>query len=156
MKARPLDLEAVLHVASRMRDQDRAEIFALMWPGMDTPAHLAMEVMRVSRWGATIHCSDGEPAAAIGLAPIWPGVCSAWLFATDRWREVWRATLRYTHRVMIPAAVSSGVWRAHCHSLATHRDAHRMLLGLGFVPEGRAVPYGRAREPFIPFAKVIA
>jgi hypothetical protein len=152
--ARPLSLDAVLHVANRMRDQDRAEIFATMWPGDDTPAHLAMEALRVTAYGATIHTLDGEPAAALGLAPMWPGVFSAWMFATERWGEVWRGAVRHIRREIFPAGEAAGMWRAECNSLATHQDAHRFLLALGFAAEGQPRLYGRAREAFIPFARV--
>jgi hypothetical protein len=156
MSVRPLDLGAVLSVASRMRASDRAEVYALMWPGLDTPAQLAMEVFRLSRHGATIHTPDGEPQAALGLVPVWPGVYSAWMFATDRWPEVWRSAVRYARHVMTPEAEAAGLWRAQCHSGAGHASAHRFLAALGFRPEGAPVPYGRAREPFQPWARISA
>ena len=156
MTARPLSLGAVLHVAERMRAQDRAEIFARAWPGLDTPDALAMEVMRTAMqgWGATIHDTAGLPVAAMGLSPLWPGCVSAWMFATDAWRSVWRAAYRHARDVLFPTMAAAGVWRMQCHSLASHRDAHRFLLALGFAPEGGPVPMGRGREMFIPFARV--
>lgn len=154
MTARPLTLAAVLSVAERMRESDRREVFALAWPGRDTPEAIAMEVVRVTAFGATIHSRDGEPQAALGLAPLWPGVYSAWMFATGRWSEVWRSAVKHALREMRPAAEAAGMWRAQCHSAADHYSGQRFLRALGFQPEGRPVPFGRGRELFAPWARV--
>lgn len=154
MTAEPLRLAAVLHVAERMREQDRAEIFARAWPGQDTPARLAMDVLQHARFGATVHAADGEPVAAMGLSPLLPGIYSAWMFASDRWAEVWRLAVRHAVLVIQPAAVASGMWRAQCHSLEGHHSAHAFLRWLGFRAEGEAVPMGVQRERFIPFGWV--
>jgi hypothetical protein len=152
--ARPLTLAAVLSIAERMRESDRREIFALCWPGRDTPEALAMEVVRVTRFGATFHSADGEPQAALGLAPLWPGCFSAWMFATDRWSEVWRGAVRHALGPMREAAEAAGMWRAQCHSAADHYSGQRFLLALGFRREGPPVPYGKNRETFAPWARV--
>lgn len=133
-----------------MRESDRREIFALTWPGQDTPDHLAMEVMRLSRYGATIHTADGEPQAALGLVPLWPGVFSAWMFATDRWGEVWREAVRQGLH-MREAAIAGGMHRAQCYTAADHGAAHRFLRALGMVREGVPIRLGRDREPFLLF-----
>jgi hypothetical protein len=155
MRVQPLALRAVLDVAERMRESDRREVYAMCWPGADTPEALAMEVMRVSRFGATIHTADGQAQAALGLAPVLPGVFSAWMFATDRWREVWRTAARHARDVMRPTAEAAGMWRAQCHSAADHPDAHAFLRWVGFRAEGVPVPLGRGREMFIPFGLVV-
>lgn len=151
---RPLSLRAVLDVAERMRASDRREVYALAWPGQDGPEHLAMECMRVSRYGATIHSADGQAQAALGLAPLWPGVFSAWMFATDRWAEVWREAVRYARGPLTAEAEAGGMWRAQCHSAANHREGRRFLQALGFRQEGPPVQFGRAREMFAPWARV--
>jgi len=154
VSVRPLTLRAVLDVAERMRASDQREISALMWPGTDGPDHLAMECMRVTRIGATIHTADGQAQAALGLAPLWPGVFSAWMFATDRWGEVWRPAVRYALGPMLREATAAGMWRAQCWSAASHAEGHRFLAALGFWPEGPAVPFGRGRELYRPWARV--
>ncbi|MBX9697856.1 MAG: hypothetical protein K2X74_00410 [Acetobacteraceae bacterium] len=151
MPAAPLRLSAVLHVAERLRERDRVEIFARAWPGQDHPERLAMEVLMHSRFGATIHATDGEPVAALGLTPVLPGIYSAWMFSTDRWGEVWRSAARQAVRVIQPAAVAAGMRRAQCASLADHAEAHAFLRWIGFRAEGEAVPLGRDGERFIPF-----
>jgi hypothetical protein len=132
-----------------MRDSDRRECFALTWRGQDTPERLAMECLSLSRYGATIHTADGEPQAALGLVPLWPGVFSAWMFATNRWAEVWRATVRHARLVMTPAAVRDGLHRAQAFTAADHISAHRFLEALGFGRESVPVRLGRDREAFV-------
>lgn len=137
-----------------MREADRAEIYALCWPGRDTPEHLAAEVMQLAQFGGVIYETNGCPAAVMGFTPRWPGVFDAFLFATDAWPAVWREAMRFGLRILKPAALAAGAWRAQCYSMARHHSAHRFLAHLGFRAEGQAVPYGREREAFIPFAWV--
>ena len=156
MRVTALEHAAVYSVASRMRAADQAEIFALRFPGDDTPERLAVEVMALAGLGGVILEPDGTPAAVLGFVPRWPGVFDAFLFATDAWPSVWRDAMRFGRRILQPAIMAQGAWRAQCHSKADHHDAHRFLRHLGFEAEGPAVPYGRNREPFIPFAQVLA
>lgn len=137
-----------------MRASDQREIYALMWPGRDGPEHLAAECMRVTAVGGVVCARDGEPVAALGLAPLWPGVFSAWMFATDRWAEVWRPAVRYARGPLLREAEAAGMWRAQCHSAALHYEGHAFLWALGFEAEGPAVPMGRGREMFRPWARV--
>lgn len=149
--AHGLRADAVLSVARRMRASDRAEVFALAWPGLDTPEALTDEVLRVSLFGATIHSLDGQPQAALGLAPMWPGVFAAWMFATDRWGEVWRATVR-RGIAMRDEAAAAGMHRAQAWSAAGHDAAHAFCRALGLRQETPApVRLGRDREAFLLF-----
>lgn len=155
MTARALAPDAVLHIAQRMRDRDRAEVFALMdWDA--GPELVAHQSVGLSQFGGTIHADDGEPVAAIGMMLMWPGAYAAWMYATPRWAECWRAGVRWTRDVLLPQTHAAGGWRLQCHSMLEHTDAHRFLRHIGFVAEGPPVPMGRCREQFIPFAKVLA
>jgi hypothetical protein len=154
--AAPLTYCDALSVAARMRPADAVECAAFLWPGADRPGDYAEQAALMAEVGAcaAVATPDGEPQCAVGLAPMWPGVWAAWMFATPRWPEVATACFRHARRVLIPQAEARGMWRAECHSMACRSDAHRFLAGLGFCPIGDALPRGREREMFIPWARI--
>lgn len=140
--------DAVLHVAERMREWDRREIFAARWN--DDPFPLAAECMTYGEftWIAALD----EPIAFIGAAPMHPGVWSVLMFATDDFRRIRLSLTKHVVRVMIPALVEIGAHRAECHSLEGHDDAHDWLKLLGAQREGVRPGFGKNGEDFVCFS----
>jgi hypothetical protein len=149
----PLDAEAVTHVCEHMRALDRAEIFATR-PDDDVQA-IAAATMALARFGGVAWKDDGrtsEPVAVACAMPLWPGVWSVGMYATDRWPRVASATTRWILSRLMPDLIATGAHRAECRSLATHVTAHRWLERLGAVREAALADCGRNRETFYLYA----
>lgn len=146
----PLEEDAVRRVAHRMRVVDRREIYAARWREDDDM--LAREVVQLSRFGAVTALADRTPVAALGACPIYPGVWTAWMFATDDWPRVARATTRWACQALMAAVAAAGAHRVECRSMAGHDAAHRWLERLGAVREATLPDCGKARETFYLYA----
>lgn len=142
----PINFDEVLFVVRNMRAWDKREIYATRWN--DDPVELAGDVALCGRFG-WIAGILGVPVAVVGAAPVHSGVWSAFMFATDDFRQISLSLTKFAKRVMIPALVATGAHRAECLSLAGHTDAHRWLESLGAKPEGVAAGFGRGREDFV-------
>jgi hypothetical protein len=145
---RPTELypEGVHHVVERMRAKDRSEIFATQWS--DDPYTFANAVLRCGDFGFVLHAADGEPVVCCGAVPMWPGVWSVWMFATDRFDEISLSTTKFAKRVFFPSLDHAGWHRLECRSLDTHKVAHRWLEALGAYKESEATKYGKQGERF--------
>lgn len=144
MRISDLNEPALAYVARHMRAADRDEIFATRWS--DDPASVVAAVLS----GGTFAWVAGleRPIAAIGAMPMWEGVWSVWMFATDDFRQIRFGLTRFVVRSMIPALRASGAHRAECRSIATHTEAHRWLELLGAEREATLRGYGRRGEDF--------
>lgn len=145
--------ELVQHVALNMRAGDYAEISATSWA--DGRAELAADLAaRYRVWCETIYIAqqDGEPIAVFGWVPLWPGVWSLLMFATDAFPKVAPALTRFCCTKAIPALNNAAAARVECYSHATHETAHQWLKFLGLKPEADLRGYGRGGEDFIVFA----
>lgn len=147
MKATELYPEGVHHVVGLMRTKDREEIFATQWS--DDPWAFANQVLRCGDFGFVLHADDGEPVVCCGAVPMWNGVWSVWMFATDRFDEIALSTHRFAKKVFFPALDAGGWHRLECRSLGTHDVAHRWLEVLGAYKESEAENYGKNGEPFV-------
>lgn len=106
-----------------------------------------------SRFGA-VAIARGLPTAALGACPVWPGVFSVWMFATNDWPLVAAPVTRWCHRVLKPSMLRAGGHRAECASIADHRTAHRWLERFGFKREAVMPGRGKRGETFVQFAWV--
>jgi hypothetical protein len=149
----PLERDAVAFVAQHMRAEDRAEIFATRCD--DDAGRVAAETVALARFGCVAWMGAEharEPVAVACAIPVWAGVWSVGMYATDRWPTVARATTRWIKGVLIPDLVAAGAHRAECRSLSTHVTAHRWLERLGASREAVLSAYGRDREDFFLYA----
>jgi hypothetical protein len=144
------DPASIMRVASDMREVDRAEIFATRWT--DSAIDLAEDICRIPgpKWVA--HADGAGPVAAYGAMPMWPGVWSMYLFATDDFQRVAWDVTRHIIRVMMPSLAIAKAHRAEARSAASHTEAHVWLERLGAKREATLKNYGRNREDFIVFA----
>ena len=146
---RPLDAAAVTYVCEHMRALDRAEIFATR-PDDDVHA-IAAATMALAQFGGVVWWND-EPVAVACAMPLWPGVWSVGMYATDLWPHVAYATTRWIGARLMPDLIATGAHRAECRSLSSHVTAHRWLERLGAVREAVLADCGRNREMFYLYA----
>ena len=146
MRATELYPEGVQHVVHNMRAKDQAEIYATQWT--DDPWEFGNSILRMSGGGYILHADDGEPVVACGAMPMWNGVMSIWMFATDRFDEISLSVHRFAKRVFFPVLDEMGWHRLECRSIATHDVAHRWLELLGAKKECEVSNYGKAGEAF--------
>lgn len=145
---KPAEWPDIASVAARMRERDRAEICALQYT--DNPVEAVSLLQHRAYIGVTLWTGD-EPQAVIGARPLWPGVASAFMFATDRWPEVARIGTKYVRRVLIPSLAAAGVHRLEAKSLADHDTAHRWMERFGAERECTLYGYGKGGEDFVVF-----
>ena len=140
--------EAVLHVARNMRDWDRREIFATR-PDDDVEvlAHAALNCGRIA-WVSGLD----EPIAAFGCAPMWPGVYSMWLFATDDFHQIRFSVTKLIVRTIVPMMIDAGAHRLEARSMEGHTDAQRWLEVIGARREATLAGYGREAQDFHVYA----
>lgn len=137
----------ILSIVTGMREWDRREVYACRWD--DDPLTLAHQLAMSGDFGWVI--GQERPIAGVGAVPLWPGVWSAWMIATDEWPAVALPVTRFVRRAMIPALLRDGAHRVECDSMVGHDVAHAWLRVLGAVQEGPPRHRGRNREPFITF-----
>lgn len=141
---------ALLHVAQNMRAADRKEFSCCRED--PTPRNITTTILARGRYGFIVYTDDGEPVAAIGAVPLWPGVCAVWAFGTDRWPEVILTLTKHALRVIMPELLKQGFHRAQCFPMAERVDVARWLGLLGFHHEGRLSGFGSGREDFSLYA----
>jgi hypothetical protein len=146
MKPTEIYYDGVHHVVSNMRQKDKEEIYATQWS--DDPYAFANAIMKAGDYGFVLHTNDGEPVVVCGAVPMWEGVWSVWMFATDRFEEIALSTTKFAKKVFFPALVSAGYHRLECRSLSTHTVAHRWLEALGAYKESETTKYGKRGESF--------
>lgn len=152
---RTLSEPAVAFVMANLRAADRLEVLATVPDPFDAATH-ARHACAASEFGAVVYGPDGRPAVAMGATPIWPGVWSVWLLATDAWPACWRATFRWAAR-MIPACMRrANAHRVQVFAACDNPAAAALLKRLGFRREGIARRFGRGGQDFGLWARVAA
>ena len=136
--------ELVRHVAQRMRPWDQREIFATRLD--DDVDAFCLDVLACGpvSWVAGLE----EPIVAVGAAPMWNGVWSLWMFATDAINKVGFPVTKFVKRHMVPMLIENGAHRLECRSMEGHIDAQDWLKVLGASREATLKGYGRAGEDF--------
>lgn len=143
---RPANWPEIEHVARNMRERDRLEICALS--NSDDPVEAVSHLKFLPYFGAV--AAKDEPIAVVGAVDLWPGSVSAFMFATDRWKEVAAQTTRWVKKTMIPTLFRNGVHRMQAYSMEGHDEAHAWLRYFG--AKSRPEPaYGKNHENFLYF-----
>ena len=135
----------VRHVARNLRAWDRQEIFATR--NDDDPDALAAAALGCGRisWVA----GRGEdPIAAYGCAPLWQGVWSMWLFATDEFHQIGIGVTKMVTRSIVPMMFDAGAHRLEARSMEGHDDAQRWLEVIGARREATLKAFGREGQDF--------
>lgn len=142
-----------IHVVRNMRSNDRIEACATsgLLSDDERGAKLAAGLGIVF----TVWSAGGpiEPIAIGGWLPIWPGVASAWMLATERIGEVGITLDRAAidgHRRMF----DDGYHRLQAFGLAERAESRAWLINLGYIPEGTHPRFGRYGETFASYGKL--
>lgn len=139
-----LTIEAAIAVAKNMRPRDRHEICAIA--NTDDPAQVVSMLQHIRHIGVV--AGKDEPIAATGVMEMHPGVVSAFLFATPRWREVATSTAKWWKRRLLPHLAASGVHRVQAYSLAGYKEAHDWMSYFGARCEAKLAGYGKDGEDY--------
>lgn len=144
-----LALDDAKHIAAHLRAKDRDEVDATTEPMGDDDR--AQQLIYLNGTKFTVWDKHGEAVAMGGWMPLWPGVVSSWLLATDKINEVGvsldHAALR-GHKELVH------VHRFQAFGIHGHEAARAWLFQLGYQIEGVHHGFGRSGETFISFAKV--
>lgn len=143
----------LVHVATHMRDQDAAEVFALRAAedrvGLAYGLYGRLQTAQV----AVVAGVDTSPDA-IAFLGIWAmeetgGLACANLFATAGFPSIAGALVRHVRRSVIPTLLRRGCRRVECRALATYRTTRRFIRACGAVEECELPDYGKNRETFV-------
>lgn len=147
MIVRKVESDEVRHVLRNMRDSDRREIFATRFS--EEPDEVADNIMLMCpelAW--TVGTVSAGPIAVVCAVPLWPGVWSLGMMATDKLPLIGLSLTKWVKNKMIPALKSGNFQRAECHSIEGHTFAHKWLELLGFTRECSLARYGKNGETF--------
>lgn len=143
----------LVHVASNMRDQDAAEVFALRAVEDRVGLGYALFSRLDHALVALVAGVDSSPHATAFLG-IWAmeetgGLACANLFATADFPRIAGTLVRHVRRSVIPALLTRGCRRVECRALATYRTTRRFIRACGAVEECELPDYGKNRETFV-------
>jgi hypothetical protein len=131
---------------ANLRPRDREEMAAL---GVTDEVALNILTQRVVvgalfpwRW---------MPTVVLAFHQVGPKTVEVSMLATDDWRYVSRAVIRWALRFAKPQLLAMGFDRAQCLTMEGYDEAIRFLEFMGFKREGRIVPKGSSRA-FIRYA----
>lgn len=141
-------------VAQNMRHRDFVEFSALS-PAEDRAELTRALTERFARSDIMAARWDGRPVAIGGLLCHRPNVASILFFATDNFPRVALSVTRFIMRELFPRYEACGFHRFEAVSMVEHAEAHRWLATLGLKREAVFFDYGKNRETFVQFAKVI-
>lgn len=145
MRVTPLEPMALSHIIGNLRAWDRREVFATRADDCeDSLLADAMSTGLVS-W---IGWNDVEPIAAFGCMPLWRGVWSMWLFATDKFDTIGMGVTKMIVRDIVPSMWRGGAHRLECKSMEGHVSAQRWLESIGARRECTHARFGRDGEDF--------
>ena len=139
--------DAVQSIMGRLRARDAAELAELGFE-REQAAHAFIAPAALTR----VFGQDGVPVAIVSFHRITPATVAASLMATDDWRRVARAVVRWGLREARPALLDMGFARAECRTMEGHADAIRLLERLGFVCECRVPNFGATGAAFLQYA----
>lgn len=144
----PATEEAIMYIACNLRAADAEELYATCWD--DKPETITKHTVACGDF-RFVFAVDGRPACAIGAAPMWPGVWSMWMFATDDFPRVSLSVTKHVRHVIMPSLLKTGAHRASAASLSTHDTAHKWLQSFGFSKESEMPGFGKNGETFYNF-----
>ena len=141
----PLEPMALSHIIGNLREWDRREVFATR---ADDCEDALLDDAMASGDVSWIAWDGREPVAAFGCMPLWRGVWSMWLFATDNFHKIGISVTKTIVRDIVPALWNGGAHRLECKSMEGHVQAQRWLETIGAKRECTHVNFGREGQDF--------
>ena len=147
----PIDIYALTSICLNMREQDKAEIYALR--PHDNPLRLAAEAYTVltHHGRGKIAWHKGQPAAVMGFYARWPGCWEAVSFGTEHYKSAGIDLMRYGRELARDILSELGANRLQADSRADNLQAHAFIRALGGKPEGTMKHYGKDGSDYIRF-----
>lgn len=137
--------DLLLDVVRNMREWDRREIYATRFD--DDPHKVVADVLAFGQVSWLAGLGD-RPIAAFGCAPMWRGVWSMWLFATDDFQQIGLSVTKLIVRSIVPMLFDAGAHRLEARSMEGHVEAQRWLELIGASRECSLKGYGRDGQDF--------
>jgi len=117
--------------------------------------NIDMRAEEYAKAGPAVSILDGETILSIGgVINFWPGVGEVWQMLSPEGRLKGLIVYRYMSDFVQRCFNEYGYHRIQASILYDHKEAHKSILRLGFIPEGMMVYYGPSKENYIRYAKV--
>jgi hypothetical protein len=140
-------LDDIRSIMARLRERDRRELEEYGFDGEAAAAAFASPAIV-----ARVFAHGGQPAAIVAFHHLTPKALVVSMMATDAWRQVARAAVRWGLREAKPSLLSRGYERAECRTMEGHAEAVGLLERLGFVCECRLARFGASGTTFLQYA----
>lgn len=88
-----------------------------------------------------------------GVIKYWEGVGEGWMMVSPEGRKK-VFSLYKTVDSFLQACADNGYHRIQTCVLVGYKDAHRLVMKLGFIPEGMMVNYGPNKENYIRYVRL--
>ena len=89
-----------------------------------------------------------------GIVQFWPGVGEAWMMVSPEGRKRGLALYRVMERFLNMGFDQYGFHRIQASVVNGYMEAHKVVLRLGFIPEGMMVQYGPNKENYVRYVKL--
>ncbi len=104
--------------------------------------------------GPTVTIMDGETILVIGgVIQFWPGVGEAWMMVSPEGRKQKLTLFKHMNGFLKYCFTECRFHRIQASILQSHKEAHKTVMRLGFIPEGMMVHYGPNMENYIRFVR---
>jgi len=143
--------DALTHVTEHMREADRAELMETTWDNRE--ADMCVHILAMGGLGYVCVADDGEPVAVAGITVCSPGVGQAWMWGTQRVKEVGLQVTRASIK-QCKSELDGTLRRIQASTVSYHHDAHKWLEMVGFEREGRLRRFGRTGADFYMYSMI--
>ena len=148
----PLTDEGLMWVMTHLRKADELEVKATIWQG-DWEATIGkIAAIPGLKLEARLDRTQ-EPVVIGGVVPIWSGLCSGWLFGTDKFKRLGLQVTR-TARNALRGLDEGGLRRIEVRPIEGNYEVVRWLRLLGFSCEAILTQFGQHGENFFLFSRV--
>ncbi|MFH1230993.1 MAG: GNAT family protein [Planctomycetota bacterium] len=89
-----------------------------------------------------------------GVLQFWTGVGEAWMMVSPEGRKSGLALYRVMERFLNMGFEKYGFHRIQASVVNGYTEAHKVVLRLGFIPEGMMVQYGPNKENYVRYVRL--
>ena len=103
---------------------------------------------------ASTMMENGKVLAVGGVVKFWAGVGEAWLMVAPEGRQKGLILFRHMGKFLDFCFVEHRFHRIQASIPYGHKEAHRCIMKLGFIPEGMMVRYGPDMENYVRYVRL--